>query len=56
MFGTKQSGDMTFKIASLKQDYKILLQAKKDSHEYLLDTSKDSEKLKKHLIESIHHD
>lgn len=56
LFGTKQSGDMTFKIASLKQDYKILLQAKKDSHEYLLDTSKDSEKLKKHLIESIHHD
>ena len=56
LFGTKQSGDMTFKIASLKQDYKILLQAKKDSHEYLLDTSKDSENLKKCLIESIHHD
>ena len=56
LFGTKQSGDMTFKIASLKQDYKILLQAKKDSHEYLLDTSKDSENLKKYLIESIHHD
>jgi len=56
LFGTKQSGDMTFKIASLRQDYKILLQAKKDSYEYLLDTSKDSENLKKLLIESIHRD
>lgn len=56
LFGTKQSGDMTFKIASLKQDYKILLQAKKDSLEYLLDTSKNDEKLKKHLMESIRQD
>ena len=31
LFGTKQSGDMTFKIANIKNDYKILLQAKKDS-------------------------
>ena len=31
LFGTKQSGDMSFKIASIKNDYKILLQAKKDS-------------------------
>ena len=37
LFGTKQSGDMTFKIANIKNDYKILLQAKKDSKEYLLD-------------------
>ena len=29
LFGTKQSGDMSFKIASIKHDYKILLQAKK---------------------------
>lgn len=29
LFGVKQSGDMTFKIANLKRDYKILLQAKK---------------------------
>ena len=25
LFGTKQSGDMTFKIANLKNDYKILV-------------------------------
>ena len=36
LFGTKQSGDMTFKIADIKEDYKILLQAKKDSMEFLL--------------------
>ena len=53
LFGTKQSGDMTFKIASVSGDYKILLQAKKDSFEYLNDTSTDKEPLKKILIESI---
>ena len=30
LFGVKQSGDMTFIIANLKRDYKILLQAKED--------------------------
>lgn len=39
LFGVKQSGDLTFKIANLKNDYDILLQAKKDSFDYL--TSKD---------------
>ena len=56
LFGTKQSGDMTFKIANLTQDYKILKQAKADSLEYLLDTSKDDEKIKKCLLESINND
>lgn len=53
LFGTKQSGDMTFKIASIKNDYKILLQAKKDSKEYLLNKETDDEELKKSLIASI---
>ena len=30
LFGTKQSGDMSFKVAYIKRDYKILLQAKED--------------------------
>ena len=30
LFGTKQSGDMSFKVADIKRDYKILLQAKED--------------------------
>lgn len=35
LFGVKQSGDMTFKIADLKTDFKILMQAKVDSEEFL---------------------
>lgn len=53
LFGTKQSGDMTFKIASIKNDYKILLQAKKDSKEYLENTDTDNDELKKLLIASV---
>ena len=53
LFGTKQSGDMTFKIASIKNDYKILLQAKKDSKEYLENKDYDEDELKKLLINSI---
>lgn len=53
LFGTKQSGDMTFKIADLKRDYKILLQAREDSKEYLLNKENDANKLK--LINSIIH-
>lgn len=53
LFGTKQSGDMIFKIASIKQDYKILMQAKKDSLEYLEDKNSNKEELKIALIDSI---
>ena len=53
LFGTKQSGDMSFKIANIRDDYKILLQAKKDSKEYLLDKSTDEADLKKKLIADI---
>ena len=35
LFGTRQSGDMTFKMANLKRDYNILLKAKKDAQEFL---------------------
>lgn len=55
LFGTKQSGDMCFKIASLKQDFKILMQAKKDSLEFLKDTTNEDDPLKVQLIESINH-
>lgn len=43
LFGTKQSGDMTFKIASIRDDYDILLKAKKDSEEYLKCTTNNDE-------------
>ena len=53
LFGTKQSGDMAFKIANVRNDYKILLQAKKDSKEYLLNKDTDKDELKLKLINSI---
>lgn len=56
LFGTRQSGDMLFKIANLKQDYKILLQAKKDSEEFLKSEELDTKKLKDLLINKINSD
>ena len=35
LFGIKQHGDMSFKIADLTKDYKILLQCQKDSEEFI---------------------
>ena len=54
LFGTKQSGDMFFRIANLKRDYKLLLQTKKDSLEFLT-TKNDPEdlKLKQEIIGTI---
>ena len=53
LFGTRQSGDMTFKIADVKEDYKILLQAKKDSLKFLQSTNEEDIKLKLQIISSI---
>jgi len=35
LFGVRQSGDMTFKIANLKTDFKILLKTKEDSEAFI---------------------
>lgn len=50
IFGLRQSGDMIFKMADLKQDFNILLKAKEDS-EYLLKnlTKIDSKEQQKYL-------
>ena len=40
LFGIRQSGDMKFKLANLKRDYKLLLKAKEDSLEYINKTQK----------------
>ena len=53
LFGVKQSGDMTFKIANIKEDYKILLQTKKDSMEFLTSDKKEDIKLKELIISDI---
>lgn len=36
LFGTRQSGDMIFKVGDIRRDYKILVQCKNDSKEFLL--------------------
>ena len=53
LFGTKQSGDMTFKIADMKQDYKILLQAKKDSLEYLQNKEHEEDETIAKILQEI---
>ncbi len=53
LFGTKQSGDMAFKIANIREDYKILLQANKDSKEFLEKTPLENLKLRDILISKI---
>ena len=35
LFGTRQSGDMVFKLADIRRDFKILVQCKKDSDEFI---------------------
>ena len=53
LFGIKQSGDMSFKIADLKKDYKILLKAKDDSLEFLENGEYDNSLLHNALIEKV---
>ena len=53
LFGTKQSGDMNFKIADIKADYKILLQTKKDSMEFLTNEDEENKELKEFIIKTI---
>lgn len=53
LFGTRQSGDMSFKIANVKEDYKILLQTKKDSMKFLESTKEEDIKLRYEIISSI---
>ena len=35
LFGVRQSGDMQFKLADLKKDFKIVVRAKEDSLEFM---------------------
>ena len=35
LFGTRQSGDMVFKLADIRRDFKILIQCKKDANEFI---------------------
>lgn len=51
LFGIKQSGDMTFKIADLKKDFKILLKAKEDAELFVKNNMLDQHPHIKQIIE-----
>lgn len=53
LFGTKQSGDMTFKIADLKEDYALLLKTKEDSMNFLESTDLEDIELKNKIVNEI---
>ena len=53
LFGTKQSGDMNFKIANLKEDYHILVEANKDSKDFWEKDDDNLIALKELVIQSI---
>lgn len=51
LFGTKQSGELSFKIASIKEDYDILVKANEDSKEFLLRTDVESKELLQRILD-----
>ncbi len=53
LFGTKQSGDMVFKIANLKKDYQIVMQTQKDAEEFVKQKKYTEYKYYTDLIENI---
>ena len=53
LFGTKQSGDMNFKIANLKEDYKILVEANKDAKDFWKKNDESLNELKNRIIHTI---
>ena len=53
LFGTKQSGDMNFKIANLKEDYKILVEANKDAKDFWKRSDDNLLNLKEKIIQTI---
>ncbi len=53
LFGINQSGDMTFKIANIKENYKILLQTQKDSELFIKENKYQNDKVYENIIEKI---
>lgn len=56
LFGVKQSGEASFKLANLKRDYKVLIKAKEDSEEFIRNEIKndfENYTLYKNIVEKI---
>ena len=59
IFGIRQSGDMNFKIADIKNDYDLLLRAKEDSETFMKSKEYNDSKydfIKKQIIQSANLD
>lgn len=53
LFGTKQSGDMDFKIANIREDYHILVEANKDAKEFLKKDEQELVELKELILNHV---
>lgn len=53
IFGIRQSGEQSFKIANLNRDYKILMQCKSDAEEFLNSKNLDDYKEQKEILENL---
>lgn len=53
IFGIRQSGEQSFKIANLNRDYKILMQCKSDAEEFLKKKNLDDYKVQKEILENL---
>lgn len=42
LFGTKQSGDMVFKLADIRRDFRVLAQCKQDASKFIQDNVVDN--------------
>lgn len=56
LFGAKQSGDMVFKIANIKNDFNLLLKAKEEAENYIKSDIYTNEMVNKMLNESVNLD
>lgn len=53
IFGIRQSGEQSFKIANLNRDYKILMQCKSGAEEFLKSKNLDDYKDQKEILENL---
>ena len=53
LFGTRQSGDMNFRIANIKEDYDLLVKANKDAKEFVKSKDPNYDLLKQTILASI---
>ncbi len=53
LFGVKQSGDMVFKLADLKNDYQIVLKTQKDAEKFVVNKLYTNEQYYKDIINKL---